>query len=83
MKLVMCSVYDVKAGVFSQPQYFRSNAEAIRAFADAVNKEGTQFNAHASDYVFFKIGEFDDSNGSVQPFDAMPLINGPEALSKS
>lgn len=79
MKMVMCSVYDHKAGVFSSPQLFRSRAEAIRSFTDAVVQEGSQFNKHASDYTFFCVGEWDDSNGSIVS-NVEPVISGPECL---
>lgn len=66
MKLVMIAVYDRKAGVYSHPQYFRSNGEAIRAFTDAVNAEGTAFKKFPGDYSLHKVGEFNDDDGAVR-----------------
>lgn len=82
MQLVMCAVYDHKSGVYSNPQYFRSNAEAIRAFADAVTSEKGIFAAHPADYTFYKLGVFDDSTGVVTS-DVVPLVTGPECISRT
>lgn len=82
MQLVMCSVYDHKAGVYTHPQYFRSNAEAIRAFADAVNSEKGVFSAHPADYSFHKLGMFDDSTGQIVA-DVVPLVTGPECIART
>jgi len=81
MKLVACSVFDVKSGVYSNPQYFRSNGEAIRSFVDACNDERSQFSRHAGDYSFWKVGFFDDADGRLIP-DAVKLIEGLEAVSQ-
>lgn len=78
MKLVLCSVFDVKSAAFSNPQSFRSNGEAIRSFCDAVDDERSQFCKHPSDYVFYKVGYFDDVQGQVVP-DLVKLIEGSEA----
>lgn len=81
MRLVLCSVFDVKAGVYSNPQCFRSNGEAIRSFCDACNDERSQFSRHASDYSFWKIGTYEDSTGELVN-DHVKLIEGVEAVSQ-
>ena len=64
MKMKVCSVFDSKAEAYLQPFYSRSRGEALRAFEDAVNREGS-FKAHVADYTLFEIGEFDDSSGQI------------------
>lgn len=79
MKLVAVSVYDAKSGAFSNPQFFRSNGEAIRSFCDACNDERSQFSRHAKDYSFWKVGEFEDASGDLVP-NLVKLIEGFEAV---
>lgn len=67
MKTRCFTVVDVKVGAYLLPFFMRSNAEAIRAFGDAVNDSSTQFYRHPEDYCLFCIGEFDDSTGVLVP----------------
>lgn len=81
MKLVVCAVFDVKSGAYSNPQYFRSNGEAIRAFVDSCNDERSNLSRHASDYSFWKLAVFDDASGEFKS-EAVKLLEGVEALSQ-
>jgi len=67
MKTSVFAVRDSKVGAFNQPLFFRSRGEAVRSFSDAVNKSENGFLAHADDYDFWFIGEFDDSDGRLLP----------------
>lgn len=64
MKQIMCCVFDVQAQAYTNPQYFRTKGEAIRAFMDACGKDA-QFAAHPEDYIFMQVGTFDWSTGAV------------------
>lgn len=64
MKMFVCAAYDAAVKAYTQPMFFRSVAEAIRGFQDAVVAEGSQFGRHAADYHFSLLGEFDDNDGS-------------------
>lgn len=59
------SVYDSKAEMFNQPMFFKAKGEAIRAFADEANREGSAVGAHPEDYTLFVIGEFDPESGYI------------------
>lgn len=78
MKQIMCAVFDVQAQAYTNPQYFRTKGEAIRAFMDACGKDA-QFAAHPEDYIFMQVGTFDWSTGDVvgmQPSGPVKLISG-------
>lgn len=67
MKLSCFCVYDSAVGAHTSPQFFRSRGEAVRSFQSACEQEGSQFRAHAADYSFWLIGEFDDGDGTFVP----------------
>ena len=72
----MCSIYDVKAEVWTTPMFFQAKGQAIRSFADAINSEG-EFGKHPEDYTLFYLGEFDERSGLVSPAEAPePLAVG-------
>lgn len=67
MRTIICCAYDKVVGAFLQPQFFRTEGEAIRAFGDAVAAEhkDNNFRNHASDYSFMRVGSFDDASGAL------------------
>lgn len=77
MILGLFSIFDEKAGAFAHPLTFRSKGEAIRAFTDAVNAPDSPFFKHPNDFYMYKLGEYDDNSGVVQPMKE-PVITGAE-----
>jgi len=65
MILKMFCVYDSKVGAYLPPMFFRSNGEALRAFASAANDVKHDFYRYASDYTLFEIGAFHDDSAVV------------------
>ena len=59
------SVHDSKAEAYLPPIYFKTSAEAIRAFESSVQDEKTQFNKYASDYTLVELGLFDENSGTI------------------
>lgn len=59
MKYSCYAIRDSKVDLFAQPMSFRSRGEAIRAFADEVNNEGSMLHKHPEDYSLYEVGEFD------------------------
>lgn len=64
MIMEVFSVYDKKIGAYMVPQFFRTKGEAIRAWMDAVASESAPFKRHSEDYVFCRLGTYDDNSGS-------------------
>lgn len=63
------SVYDLKALNYGVPFFMSSVGGAIRAFADLAVDAQSAVAKHPSDYVLFKIGEYDDSSGVMLSLD--------------
>lgn len=63
MRMIAVSVFDVKAGIYTQPTFVVGVGAAIRSFTDAVNEQGHPFAKHAADYTLFRVGEWDDEQG--------------------
>lgn len=65
MRQLLCSVYDAKAEVWLQPNFFRSKGEAIRTFMDAVNgdSEKSMIARHFEDMSLFIVGMWDEDEG--------------------
>lgn len=58
------SVYDAAVSAYLPPFFCRSRGEAVRSFTEACNNREHQFWKHAGDYHLFRLGEFDDANGT-------------------
>lgn len=74
MILQVCAVYDKKIGAYMVPQFFRTKGEAMRAFIDAVAAEAAPFGKHSEDYLFCRLGEYDDNSGTFANFGQAPEI---------
>lgn len=82
MKLHVFSIYDSAAGLFNNPMFFRSRAEAVRSFDDAVNREGSDFARHSLDYVMFMLGTFDMATGVFETAPPERVIGAVECIAK-
>lgn len=67
MNLELFCVYDAKAESFLPPFDMLTRGQAMRAFADQVNKQDSNFNRHAADYTLFHVGSFDQLKGELKP----------------
>ena len=67
------TIRDSKAEAYMQPFTFRTDAEAIRAFGDSVEKAGTPLHDHPEDYFLYKVGEFDLLVGVIKPLEIVNL----------
>lgn len=54
------TVYDSKAEAHLPPFFSATTGLATRAFEDAANKEGHDFNKYPADYTLFELGMFDE-----------------------
>ncbi len=75
MILLAFSVYDAAAEAYMAPTFMQTKGQAIRSFADAVNKEDHAFARHADDYTLFHVGMFDESTGKFAPMEPDSLGN--------
>lgn len=61
--IIVCSVKDRLANAFSQPMYFATEGQAIRAFQDALADPQNSMSKHPDDYDLYRLGTWDDNLG--------------------
>lgn len=67
MILQIFSVFDTKLAAFNVPFFARTEADAVRSFADLVADPRTRVAQHREDYTLYKLGSFDDESGLLVP----------------
>lgn len=72
MKIVV--VKDRATEAFGQPFFVKHVNEALRSFADEVNRDGSSLAAHPDDYDLYVVGEFDDQAGTVGVSDGPVIV---------
>lgn len=82
MQMLMFSIYDEKAEMYSRPFYAITVGEAIRTFTDAVNSENSPYNRHPEDYTLFSVGQFDDQLAELKDMTLNNLGNATSYLDK-
>lgn len=63
MKIV--AIRDRAVNAFLQPFFVRSAGEAVRIFADEINRKESPMYAHPEDYDLYDIGLYDADNGEI------------------
>lgn len=76
MKNIIFSIYDQKAKAYLTPFFAVTEGLAIRMFSGTINTEDNYISKNPEDFTLYKIGEFDDSNGTITPCDPEALTNG-------
>lgn len=70
MLMKIFTIYDCKAEAHLPPFYCPAAGTAIRSFGEAADDPSHAFCKHAADYTLFQIGVFDDSNASIEMYEA-------------
>jgi len=65
MRMTGFSIYDKKAEAFGPPFFQPTPSMGIRTFGDLVKDPNSPFSKHYRDYELYKVGEFDDSTGTI------------------
>lgn len=68
------TVYDRKALIYSPPFFAVADGAAVRMFQDLAGDTNTQVGRHPGDFVLYRCGGYDDSNGSLLPVTALQHI---------
>jgi len=74
------TIYDRKALTYSPPFFVAADGLAVRMFGDLVGDTNTQVGRHPGDFVLYRCGAYDDSNGSLLPVAALQHIVDAQAL---
>jgi hypothetical protein len=70
------AVFDTASESFARPVFVGARGQAIRAFADEVNRAApdNQMNAHPKDFALYYLGDYDDVTGALSPRDPRPEL---------
>lgn len=74
------TIYDRKALTYSPPFFQVADGAAVRMFQDLVGDTNTNVGRHPGDFVLFRCGAYDDSNGSLLPVTALQHLVDAAAL---
>lgn len=67
MKFIMLAVRDSASDLFARPMFLPAVGAGVRSFADEINRDDVEnaLNRHPEHFDLYKIGTFEDSDGSV------------------
>lgn len=76
--MVIMSIYDAKAEVYSTPMFLRSKGEGIRAFQSEVNSgdEKSSLCKYPEDFTLFMLGEFWPETGQIEAQPPVSVVSG-------
>lgn len=83
MKKVYYSIYDTASGVYNQPFLQHSDKEAKRSFEQLATDDETQIGKHPEDYYLVRVGQFDDTKGTLIPEDRETICTALECIADS
>lgn len=67
------AVFDVKSDLYGTPFFMNSQGEAVRAFKDAANDDGTMVGKHPADFKLCWISTFDDETAKFS--EVFPVVS--------
>jgi len=68
------SVYDTKAGVFSNPFFSTNKNTALRDFSSAYLDPASHISMYPHDFILYEIGTFNEDTGELTPM--LPISLG-------
>ena len=74
MTQTLYSIYDAVAQVHTAPAPFINEATAIRSFANLINNDDSPYAINYRDYSLYRVGEWKDSAGTIEPFPAPEFV---------
>ena len=80
MKLRIFAIKDRATDQFGTPMFLISTGQAIRSFADEVNREDkqNQLYTHPDDFDLYDLGEFETDQGRFKTIDPKTITLGKE-----
>jgi hypothetical protein len=69
MKLNCYAIFDSATNAYMRPFFMQSDGQANRSFADEAVRADSEISKHPEDYSLFRVGTWDDNEGSIEPCD--------------
>lgn len=79
MRSNVYSVYDRASGIYDRPFISHSDAAAVRAFSDIASDADHPIGKHPEDFTLYRVGTWEDNNGTIVPQDPEKVIGAHEA----
>ena len=70
MKLHTYTIKDTKVGIYHKPFFTHDDENAVREATMIVNDDSTSVATNSQDYALYRIGIYDDSDGTFSLYDA-------------
>lgn len=82
MKMLVCAIRDQATASFGNPMIFVNHGQAIRSFADEVNRDDPQnmLHKHASDFELYELGEYDNESALFSCGNPKQLVTAKSVL---
>lgn len=85
MHQIIFAVKDRATDAFGQPMFLQTKPQAIRLFADEINKPHTEqrpnpLNQHPDDYDLYELGAYDPNEGRIVQERIELVIRGKDAI---
>ena len=74
MEYQVLAIYDSAVDGFMRPLFAPSVGAGVRSFTDEVNRVDSEVNKHPSDYVFYRLGTWEDVHGNFQPLEDAEMV---------
>lgn len=65
MKVMVFSIFDTVAKIYSQPMFISNTGLMLRSFADEVKNKDSNLHRHSEDMKLYQVGEWDDVAGEL------------------
>ena len=79
---VLCSLLDVKSGLYSAPVAYPSTAEACRSFVALLGLGDSTPAQWPNDFILYHVGDFDRSSAVVSSRVPVVLLTGTAAVAQ-
>lgn len=78
MNLKIFAVRDIATAQFGNPMFMVNSGQAIRSFADEVNREDkdSQLYKHPGDFELYELGDYDTETGLFKTCAPVQLVTG-------
>ena len=67
MRMFLYAIFDSASGIYDRPFCAQTDGAAVRMFSDLAVDADHVVGRHPEDFKLFRIGDFNDNSGEIQP----------------